>query len=245
MLKLNQDKFEFIIFHPRTQKVEAQNFEISIDDASFLPSSCVKNLGVFQDETLTMVKHVSSVTRSCYYQIRCIGRIRKYITEDVCRSLVQSSVTSRLDYCNVLLHMLPKSLLNRLQLVQNTCARLVTRTSRRDHITPVLMSLHWLPVEFRCTYKVILYTFKAVNGLAPEYISELVEEYRPTRALRSASQNLLRVPSFRTETYGARSFKVTAPVLWNSLPDDMKQIQTLTTFKRLLKTHLFKTAYNV
>ena len=114
MLKLNQEKFEFIVFHPRRQPVDPRDFAMTIGKNSFTPSSCVNNLGVNQDECLTMERHVSLVTRKCYHQIRSIGRIRDYITTDACRALVQSTVTSRLDYCNVLLYNLPQSLLRRL-----------------------------------------------------------------------------------------------------------------------------------
>ena len=245
MLKLNQDKFEYIVFHPRHRPVDPQDFVITIGDTTFMPSSCVKNLGVNQDECLTMEKHVSSIARSCYHQIRSIGRIREYISTDACRALIQSTVTSRLDYSNVLLHNLPKSLMHRLQLVQNTCARLVTRTRRRDHISPVLRELHWLPVEYRVKYKVLLYTYKALNGLAPQYISDLVQTYVPARSLRSASQSLLQVPKFRTATYGTRSFRVSAPQLWNQLPDHVKQAPSLLTFKKQLKTCLFRQAHSV
>lgn len=245
MLKMNQEKFEFIIFHPKHRKVDLQKCTISIGDSNFVPSDHVRNLGVVQDKCMLMEKQVSSVVRSCYHQLRCISRIRHYITTDACRSLINSAVTSRLDYCNVLLHNLPKTLLGRLQLVQNNCARLITKTPRQDHITPVLIKLHWLPVEYRVKYKVLLYTFKALNGLAPQYICDLVEEYRPTRTLRSSTQSLLVVPSCRTATYGSRSFIVSAPTLWNSLPNELKAVQTLATFKKCLKTYLFRRAYGL
>ena len=233
------------MYHPCHQTLDPENFTITVGNSTFTPSSCVKNLGVNQDECLTMEKHVSLVTRSCYHQIRSIGRIRDYITTDACRSLVQSTVTSRLDFSNVLLHNLPKTLLCRIQLVQNTCACLVTRTKRRDSISPVLKELHWLPVEYRAMYKVLLYTYKALHGLAPQYISELVEMYVPARPLRSATQSLLRVPKSRTATYGSRSFRVSAPQLWNQLPDHVKQAPSLVTFKKQLKTCLFKQAHIV
>ena len=245
MLKLNQEKFEFIVFHPRHQAMNPQDFTITIGNNIFTPSTCVRNLGVNQDECLTMEKHVSALVKSSYHQVRCVSRIRDYITAEACRSLVQSTITSKLDYCNVLLHKLPKSLLHRLQLVQNTCARLVTRTRRRDSISPILVQLHWLPVEYRAMYKVLLYTYKALHGLAPQYISELVEVYVPPRSLRSASQSLLRVPISRTSTYGSRSFRVSAPQLWNKLPDHLKQASSLVTFKKQLKTCLFKQAHGV
>ena len=245
MLKMNQDKFELILFHPNTHKIDLQNFNISIDNHLFIPSDHVKNLGVIQDKCLTMEKHVSSVVRSCYHQLRCVGRIREYITTDACRSLIQSTVTSRLDYCNVLLHNLPKNLLNRLQLVQNSCARLITGTRRHEHITPVLIELHWLPVESRIRYKVLLHTFKALKGQAPDYLCDLVKKYKPTRTLRSSSKALLTVPSYRTETYGSRSFRVAAPVLWNSVSHELRTAPTLRCFKKILKTYLFKEAYNL
>lgn len=141
MLKLNQDKFEFIVFHSRHRSIDPQAFPIMIGGKNFTPSPYVKNLGVLQDQNLSMKKHVSSVARSCYHQIRCIGRIRRYLTTAACRALVHSTVTSRLDYSNVLLHNLPKSLLHTMQLVQITCARLVSRTKRNEHISPVLPPL--------------------------------------------------------------------------------------------------------
>ena len=208
MLKLNNDKFEFIIFHPKPQQIVAKDFTIAIGDDTFTPSIHVKNLGVNQDECLSMEKHVATVTKSCYHHIRSISKIRRYITVDACHSLIQATVTSRLDYGNVLLHNLPKALLRSLQMVQHASARLITGTSRRSHITPVLVELHWLPVEYRSAYKVLLYTYKSLHGETPSYISDLIEEYKPTRSLRSASQCLLKVPSARTVTYGSRSFCV-------------------------------------
>ncbi len=96
------------------------------------------------------------------------------------RSLVQGLVTSRLDYCNALLYGLPPNQLKRLQHVQNTAARIVTRTRRRDHITPVLISLHWIPVKYRIEYKIILYVFKALQGEAPVYMTDMVRKTHHT-----------------------------------------------------------------
>ena len=98
MLKINPEKFEYIVFHPKRHT--DTDFSISIGGISFAPSKCVKNLGVHQDEHLQMEKHISSVVRACYHQIRSIGRIRNYITIEACRTLVQTTVISRLDYAN-------------------------------------------------------------------------------------------------------------------------------------------------
>ena len=153
-----------------------------------------------------MIHQVNKTIKTCYFNIRNIGRIRWYISKDACKTLVQALVVSRLDYANALYIGLPQSMLHRLQLVQHSAARLITHTPRREHITPVLYSLHWLPVEQRVKYKVLLQVFKALHDMAPSYIKDMLQPYNPSRTLRSASQNLLMVPKTRTATYGNKSF---------------------------------------
>ena len=114
---------------------------------------------------------------------------------DACKTLTHALITSRLDYDNALLYGLPSTLMTRLQKVQNSSARLVTRTHKREHITPVLHSLHWLPVIYRSQYKILMYTFKALQVTAPQYLEEVVLPYQPTRSLRSESGAFLAVPT--------------------------------------------------
>ena len=113
------------------------------------PSSCVCNVGVQFDSNLKMEHQIVNTVKSCYYQIRNIGRIRPHLTEESCKTLVLALVTSRLDYGNALLHGLPQRALQRLQNVQNCVARLITRTRKYEHITPVLQRSHWLPIHLR------------------------------------------------------------------------------------------------
>ena len=114
----------------------------------------------------------------------------------------------------------------------------ITRTPKRDHITPVLRKLHWLPVEKRLLYKVLLYTYKALHGLSPSYVCDLIVPYKPTRSLRSEKKSMLHVPKTRTVGYGDRSFSKSSPVLWNELPETIKCSGSIEIFKRRLKTHL-------
>jgi len=107
-----------------------------------------------------MHKQVTAVSRACYYQIRKIGCIRQFIPKDACITLVNSLVTPRLDYDNALLYGIPKLLTARLQGAQNRGACLVTRTRKREYTTPVLKSLHWLPVVYRPMYKLLLYIWR-------------------------------------------------------------------------------------
>ena len=108
---------------------------------------------------------------------------------------------------------LPKYQIDRLQSVLNTAARIITFTCKYDHITPVLVRLHWLPVSYRIRFKVLPLTYKSLNDLSPEYISELLNNPKYTRNLRSLSQHLLSVPKSRTVTYCDRAFSVCAPKL--------------------------------
>jgi len=102
--------------------------------------------------------------------------------------------------CNSILIGLPATELDKLQRLQNTAARLVVRAKKNDHITPILKRLHWLPVRARIDFKILLITYKALNNLAPDYIKELVVEYKPGRSLRSSAQNLLVIPPTKTKT---------------------------------------------
>jgi len=118
----------------------------------------VKNLGVYFDTSLTMERQVNAISKICYYQIRNIGHIWGYITLDACKSLAHALIIYRLDYGNALLYGRPSSLMTGLQKVQNSSARLVTRTHKREHITPVLNSLYWLSVIYRWQYNIVMYT---------------------------------------------------------------------------------------
>ena len=154
--------------------------------------------------------------------------------------ITYSFITSKLDSCNSILFGLPAVEIDKLQRVQNAAARLVVGGKKYDHVTPILKQLHWLSIRARIDFKILLITYKALNNQTPDYITELLDIYRPKRTLRSTSQNLLAVPQSNTKTYGERTFQVSAPKLWNSLPDYIRLSSSLGIFKGLVKTHLFR-----
>ena len=159
------------------------------------------------------------------------------------KHLVVSLVISRLDYCNVLLAGLPQNLLDRIQKVFNCAARLIFKSSKRDHITPLLSRLHWLPVDQRINYKLGVICFNIISGTAPSYLSDLVQLYTPSRSLRSsADTRIFRLPNYKKKTQGQRAFSYAGPAFWNSLPYSVRHSQTLAQFKTNLKTHLFAAA---
>lgn len=207
------------------------------------PSLEVRNLGVYMDSHLRMNTNINAICRSSIIGIRKIGHIRRFLDRETTVRLVHAFITSRLDYCNSLHVALPKILLSKLQRLQNSAARLVCLTKRRDHITPILQELHWLPVKERVNFKILLLTYKSLHGLAPRYINDLLIPHTSSRNLRSLSQNRLVPAKVNTISYGHRALSYAAPSLWNSLPDRIKNAQSVTIFKSLLKTYLFTTAY--
>ena len=142
-----------------------------------------------------------------------------------------------------LLYGLPKELLKKLQHVQNFGAWIVTHSRKCDHITPVLCQLHWLPIEERIVFKILLLTFKCLNGLAPPYLCDLITKYVPRRNLRSLNGHRLVDVGYKLTRYGLRSFSVASAKLWNALPLDIRTSDNLMQFKRNLKTHLFRKAF--
>ncbi len=155
-------------------------------------------------------------------------------------------MTSRLDYCNALLGSCPASSIIKLQIVQNAAARVLTRSRKYDHITPILQSLHWLPIKFRINYKILLLAYKALNDLGPAYLTNLLSRYNLTRSLRSQNSGLLVVPRIAKSTKGGRTFSYLAPKLCNSLPDNVWGSDTFSLFKsRYLAKHSYNASHNL
>ena len=166
------------------------------------------------------------------------------MTPDVTRSQVHAFVSSHVDYCNAVLFGISEVTLARHQRVLNSAARVVTLVTRSDHITPVLMQLHWLPIRYRIQFKILLLVFKAINRWAPQYLVEMVKP-RTTRSrvLRTDKHLVLEVPRTRCKTFGDRAFASSGPRLWNQLPGNIRAADTTTQFKGLLKQHLFEKAF--
>ena len=131
--------------------------------------------------------------------------------------------------------------ISKLQRVQNATARIAFDFSKFCHITPALRQLHWLPFVKRITFKILLLTFKAIYSLSPPYISEIIHvKPKSIHDLRSNNSTLLLPPTQKMlPTLGARSFASAAPVLWNKLPADIRNLASLNSFKKLIKTFLF------
>ncbi len=123
------------------------------------------------------------MVKGSFFHLRSIAKLKQFLPHKDLETVIHAFLTSRLDYCNSLYCGLPQTVIFRLQIVQNAAARLLTGTKKRDHISPILASLHWLPVNFRIDFKIAVFVYKALSGLAPKYISDLLIPYSPQRAL--------------------------------------------------------------
>ena len=197
-----------------------------------------RNLGVIFDSDMSMKSQISKVVSSASYHIHNIWRIRKYLNKEAAEQIVHSFVTCRLDMCNSLYVGLPKNQISRLQRVQNMAARLITISKRSDSISNILKSLHWLPVSKRIIYKILLITYKTLRYSSPKYLYQILKCHDPVRNLRSSSQLQLFTPKTNT-SWGDRAFANVAPKLWNGIPLNIRQSQSVEVFKRKLKHHLF------
>ena len=243
-LKINDDKTEFLVITQPHLANRVNELKLQIGQCSIFPSPYAKNLGVVFDNTLCMEKQVRNICRSCIFHLRNIGSIRNLLSDSSAAQLVHSLVTSRLDHCNSLLYGLPDNKLNRLQRVQNIAARIITRTSKSEHITPVLQNLHWLPVKCQILYKMLVLAYQVLHESAPKYLCDLLKPYSPSRTLRSSNKLLFVESKTRLKTYGDRSFMAAAPKEWNKLPAPLRCAPSLECFKSELKTYLFKGYYN-
>ena len=236
LLKLNDDKTELLVITSRPSTSQSLHISIKVGDQDISPNEePPKNLGVIFESTCSLKDHVSNVCGSIIFNLYSIGKIRKYLDQPTVEKLVNATKTSRLDYCNSLMFGIPKELISQLQKRQNLAARVITKWRKYDHITPVLVDLHWLPVKHRIDFKIFLLTYKALNGLAPAYMHELLIQYSPKRTLRSTENHLLTPPRCRLEYFGKRSFAAAAPTLWNNLPLNTKQAPSVDILSLVLR----------
>ena len=193
-------------------------------------SDCVKLLGITLDQCLTFDSYITSLSKSCFYLIRALRHIRPILSEGTANLIASSLVSSRLDYANACLFGISAKNTARLQRIQNTLARVVTRSRPCTSTAPLLIHLHWLPVSYRIQYKIALLTYKSLHSTAPPYLSSLIQSYNPTRNLRSSNAHRLITP-FAPTCFGSRGFRVAGPTIWNSLPCTVKTCTSIYSFK--------------
>jgi len=241
-LKLNPDKTEFIVFASREVSKRLPPRLLHVGSAEVEQSQCVKNLGFYMNTNLTYEQHVNNVCRVGYLQLKLLSKLKRFLDKKSLEIVIHAFISTRIDYCNSLLSGINDSCLRKLQLLQNACARLLTGSSRFDHITPVLCDLHWLPVKQRIVFKILVLTYKCFHSSAPDYLKNLLTFYQPVRNFRR-DHLLLCQPFTRSSHVQMSAFNHIAPFYWNKLPFTIRSSPSIDIFKSRVKTHLFTEYY--
>jgi hypothetical protein len=246
-LKLNPDKTELVWTGSRhtLNRLRDGGPTLTLGAETVDVAETVRVLGVTLTPDLLLDRHITTTSARCFFQLRQLRRVRRFLDVDSTTILVHAFVMSRIDYCNGLLANAPKIWTDGLQRVVNAAARLLTNTRKYDRGLERILhdELHWLDVPRRVRYKLCLTVYKCLHGLAPPYLAEMckpIAEVEGRCRLRSAVRGDLVKPSFKLSTYGRRAFSYAGPDAWNTLPASLKDTTlNFDTFKRLLKTFLF------
>jgi len=238
LLKINPNKTEIIVISPFQLKT-VQEISLNIGTQEINSKHSLRNLGFIFDNKMTLEDQVNNICKACNLKLREIAINRNCLDAKSTKILVEALVLSKLNFACTLYMNLPKKQLKKLQKIQNFAARLVTKSPKFTHVTPLLKNLKWLPVTEFIKYRYLTIVYQCIQKEAPEYLNTLITLYNPNRTLRSAANLLLEVPQINSK-FGRRSFSFLAPTLWNSLPNNLKSIDTTTKFKKGLKQYLLK-----
>ena len=234
-LKINKEKTEIIVFYPKSLKNQVIIGGTIIGEECIRFSKEVKNVGVWLDEQLNLEKHINQIVSHCYKLLRDIGRIRNILSKKHTETLIHAVISSRIDYCNSLFMNLNKSSIYKLQKVQNSAARMIERMKKHQSVSETMKNLHWLNVEARIMFKILLLVHKCITNKCSENLEITYKNYncRP--------QDDMQLVAYNPKTkYGKRVFDYTGPRLWNVLPLNIRTETNINKFKTNVKTILFE-----
>ena len=244
-LQMNPFETEFISFGSKTMIKRITRTNITVCDDMISCSPCIKLLGSYLDQSLTMSIHITKKCSLAMWNLSWIRSIKNCLDIDSLKTTVQALCISHLDYNNALLYGLPTKDINHLQHVQNSCAKLVLGKNRYDSSTACLKQLHWLPVKFWIRFKILCIMHRVDNNAAPVYLHKMVKKkvfYRQTRCATTPG-SLHDIPFIERKTFQARAFSVSGCTEWNNLPGHLRTITDHELFRKHLKTYLFQQAF--
>ena len=210
MLKLNDNKTELmLVTSKRTKHLHNLPTSITIGNAQILFKQSVRNLSFALDCHLTMNAHVSNIARTCYFELRRLTSIRRFLTSTATATLVSAFALSRFDYCSSLLFGSTHDVTPHFQRIQKYAARVILRLPMSSSIATHLKSLLWLPVRVRSTYKIACLCYHCHSSTAPSYVADMLHR-KPSHARNTRSSShtmpLLNRPAHSRATLGDRSF---------------------------------------
>ena len=206
----------------------------------------MKNLELTLDFHLITNAHVSNIARTCYFELRRLAYIRRFLTGTATATLVSAFILSRIGYWNSLLFGSTHDVTSNLQPIHYNAGRVILRLPKSSCITIHLKSLHWLPVKVRITYKIACLCYHCHSSTVPSYFSDMLQK-KPSHTCNTRSSScampLLNRPPLNKATFGDRSFSFASSSVRNFIQNDVRCAPSLSSFKSRLKTYLFRSAY--
>ena len=245
-LKINEDKTNIIVFGRPTFHNGLTQTSVTLNNGDVITiSDRIKYLGFHFDNILSMTVHVNKVVSHCYALLKTVRRIRKFLERSQVETIMHSIISSRIDYCNSLLFGSQKiNCINKLQRVQDCASKLILRKGHLQGYPSSLRLeiLHWLPVEKRIVFKILVIIYKCYIKKAPVLLSSILVRKFPDSVEDDEDFNCdfhegLFYPNL---SYGRRAFCFYAPRLWNILPMYLRQAPNINVFKKMLKTFLWQ-----
>ena len=221
-----------LVTSKRTKHLHNQPTSITIGNTQFPFKQSEKNLGITLDCHHTMNAPVSNIARTCYFELRRLASIRRFVTSTGTATHVSTFALSRIDYCNSLLFGSTHDVTSHLQRIQNYAARVFLRLPKSSSITTHLKSLHWLPVKVRSTYKIACLCYHCHSNTVPSYVADMMHRKSSlTRNFRSSSYTmpLLNRPAHSKSTLVDHSFSFAPSSVRNSIPNDVRCAPSLSS----------------
>ena len=244
MLRLNDNKTKLmLVTSNRTKHLHNLPTSITIRNAQIPFKQSVRNLGFTLDCHLTVNAHVSKIARTCYFELRRLASIRRFLSSTATATLVSAFVLSRIDYCSSLLFGSTHDVTSHLQRIQNYAARVILRLPMSSIITTHLRSLHWLHVNLRSTYEIARLCYHCHSSTAPSYVTDLLHRKPSHTRSSSYTMPLHNRPAHSKATLGDRSFSFASSSVSNSIQNDVRCAPSLSSYMSRLKTYLFCSDY--
>ena len=231
-LKLNDTKTEVIVFgSPKFKEGITLNGTFLNSGECIRFTDNVRYLGFLFDAVLSFDSQITKVTSLGYSSLRKISSIKGSLSKSNLETFIHAFISSCLDYCNILYVGLPKKMIYKLQKLQNAAIRIIFKVRAHHPVSSFFAELHWLNIEQRIVYKVLLTTYKVINGLAPEVLKDMI-------TIRNTDTLTLHNKYFNSTKYGKRAFVHYVPRYWNNIPVNLRRKRDVNGFKTALKSYL-------
>ena len=244
-LKLNTDKTKFMLIGTpqKLSNISTMEDNIIIKFNGDVIEQCtsIKCLGVIIDQNLSWSYQIDNVCKKVYASLSMLRRVRPYVDESTLKTLYLCLVQSHLDYCCEIWGLRFNMHTERIIKLQKRAARLILKCNFYTPSKEMFHELNWLPFNDRVTYFKCIFMYRCINGLSSEFYRDMFTFASNSHSFntRYAAKDNLITPKAHTEIF-KHSLSYSAILLWNNLPFEIKQSQSLSIFKRKLKVHLFK-----